>query len=99
MPGNPRHDETCLDDSGKTRPQIDFRLHPSAESYIRGRYGRRVFEGCAAIVSLSAFGTPGRVSGTRELLVHPSYLMVYDVIDDIVRILAIIHTARQWPLE
>jgi addiction module RelE/StbE family toxin len=44
-------------------------------------------------------GRPGRVAGTRELLAHPSYLMIYDVQEDMVRILAIVHTARQWPPE
>ncbi|KAB1089091.1 type II toxin-antitoxin system RelE/ParE family toxin [Neorhizobium galegae] len=44
-------------------------------------------------------GRPGRVSGTRELLAHPSYLMIYDVQEGAVRILGIIHTARQWPPE
>jgi toxin ParE1/3/4 len=42
-------------------------------------------------------GRPGRVEGTRELLVHPSYFIAYDLTEDAVRILAIIHTARQWP--
>jgi addiction module RelE/StbE family toxin len=44
-------------------------------------------------------GRPGRVSGTRELLAHPSYLMIYDMHEGAVRILSIIHTARKWPPE
>lgn len=42
-------------------------------------------------------GRPGRVSGTRELIVHQHYLMIYDLADDLVRILRVLHTARQWP--
>jgi toxin ParE1/3/4 len=44
-------------------------------------------------------GRPGRVAATRELLIHPSYLMIYDIVERRVRVLAIIHTARQWPPE
>ena len=44
-------------------------------------------------------GRLGRVAGTRELLAHPSYLVIYDVQEDMVRIFSIIHTARQWPPE
>ena len=33
----------------------------------------------------------------RELVVHPSYMLVYDVVGMQVRILSVVHTARQWP--
>ena len=42
-------------------------------------------------------GRPGRVSGTRELVVHQHDLMIYDLVNDQVRILRVLHTARQWP--
>ncbi|KYO53241.1 type II toxin-antitoxin system RelE/ParE family toxin (plasmid) [Tistrella mobilis] len=51
---------------------------------------------------LSAFpgmGRPGRMAGTRELLPHRSYRLIYRQNDDLVIILAIIHTARHWPVE
>jgi hypothetical protein len=36
--------------------------------------------------------------GTRELVPHESYLLVYEVvIQETVWILALVHTARQWP--
>jgi addiction module RelE/StbE family toxin len=43
-------------------------------------------------------GRPGRVSGTRELVVHRNYLMVYDLAGETVRVIRILHTAQQWPL-
>lgn len=42
-------------------------------------------------------GRQGRVPGTRELVVHPSYVIIYDLSDDRLRILEILHTARRWP--
>jgi toxin ParE1/3/4 len=42
-------------------------------------------------------GHIGRVPGTRELIPHESYRLVYEVEADTVWILALVHTARQWP--
>jgi plasmid stabilization system protein ParE len=35
--------------------------------------------------------------GTRELIPHESYRLVYEVEGDTVWILALVHTARMWP--
>jgi plasmid stabilization system protein ParE len=46
-------------------------------------------------------GRPGRVKNTRELLVHPHYILVYshDEAADVVYIKAVLHISRQWPIE
>jgi len=31
------------------------------------------------------------------LVVHRNYIMIYDVTDDAVRVLRVLHAARQWP--
>jgi plasmid stabilization system protein ParE len=42
-------------------------------------------------------GRPGQIPGTRELIPHESYRVVYEVQADTVWILALVHTARLWP--
>lgn len=42
-------------------------------------------------------GKPGQIPGTRELIPHESYRLVYEVRADTVWILALIHAARMWP--
>ncbi len=44
-----------------------------------------------------SMGQPGQIPGTRELIPHESYRLVYEVQADTVWILALVHTARLWP--
>lgn len=43
-------------------------------------------------------GRSGRVFGTQEVVVHKHYMMVYDISGDQVRVLNVVHTAKQWPV-
>lgn len=52
----------------------------------------------ARLTHLPEMGKPGRVDGTRELVAHRHYILVYAVKHDQVQVLRILHTARQWPL-
>lgn len=42
-------------------------------------------------------GKQGKISGTRELIPHENYRLVYEIENKTVWILALVHTARQWP--
>ena len=42
-------------------------------------------------------GRNGRIAGTREWIAHENYIMVYDLTSDTIRILRVLHAARQWP--
>lgn len=42
-------------------------------------------------------GRLGTVSGTRELIPHDNYRLVYQLESDTVWILALVHVARMWP--
>ncbi|MCX8518227.1 MAG: type II toxin-antitoxin system RelE/ParE family toxin [Rhodoferax sp.] len=49
------------------------------------------------LVDHPGLGRPGRIAGTRELVAHQNYILVYDVLGDLVRVLRVLHAARQWP--
>jgi toxin ParE1/3/4 len=44
-------------------------------------------------------GKAGQILGTRELIPHESYRLVYEIVGETVWILTLVHTARQWPPE
>ncbi|MGE3871766.1 MAG: type II toxin-antitoxin system RelE/ParE family toxin [Parvibaculaceae bacterium] len=44
-------------------------------------------------------GRVGRVPFTRELVVRPDYLLIYDIDGGTLRILRVLHAAQQWPPE
>jgi|TARA_R110000868_G_scaffold50269_1_gene160841 toxin ParE1/3/4 len=43
-------------------------------------------------------GRPGRVPGTRELVISPSYVAVYSENPDEVVVLRVLHASQQWPV-
>ena len=42
-------------------------------------------------------GRLGLLPDTRELTVHPNYRLVYELIEDDVHILNVVHARRDWP--
>ncbi len=40
---------------------------------------------------------PGRIDGTREAVVHPNYILIYEVGNDQVTITAVVHSRQQYP--
>lgn len=52
----------------------------------------------ALLTRHSALGRPGRVLGTRELVIRNlPYVIPYRVRDNYVEILRVLHTSRRWP--
>ena len=39
----------------------------------------------------------GRVPGTREHVVHPNYIVIYQVGADVIEILRVLHSRQQYP--
>jgi toxin ParE1/3/4 len=58
----------------------------------------RIREQVATLTRFPQSGRPGRIEGTRELVISRTpYIAVYRITGDIVRILRVLHGARRWP--
>lgn len=40
---------------------------------------------------------PGRVAGTREHVVHPNYIVIYQVGSEVIDVLRVLHSRQQYP--
>lgn len=40
---------------------------------------------------------PGRVPGTRELVAHPNYVVVYRVTDMAIEVINVLHSRQEYP--
>ncbi|MFH1029409.1 MAG: type II toxin-antitoxin system RelE/ParE family toxin, partial [Pseudomonadota bacterium] len=62
------------------------------------RMAERVQEAVEYLLDHPDMGRPGRVSGTRELVVSGTpFIVVYRVIAPVIQILRVLHYARKWP--
>ena len=62
-----------------------------------GKILRRIQAKADELALFPGMGRPGRVPGTRELVVHQHYYIVYRTISSTVQILRVKHAAQQWP--
>jgi toxin ParE1/3/4 len=51
----------------------------------------------ARLATYPLMGRTGKITGTRELIPHETYRLVYELDGDTVWVLALVHTARHWP--
>lgn len=57
-----------------------------------------IFSKTASLLATNPrLGRIGAISGTREIIPHKNYKIIYEVAEDIIWILAVVHVARQWP--
>jgi addiction module RelE/StbE family toxin len=85
--------------------RVALRDIDSAREYIEEHNPRaasavvtRIEAATAALSRHPQIGRPGRVADTRELVVTGTPLIVaYRIRGNMVEILAVIHSARQWP--
>ena len=49
------------------------------------------------LIAFPFIGRPGRIAGTRELIVHPNYIIIYQVSENLVDIIRVLHAHQQYP--
>lgn len=49
------------------------------------------------LITQPMIGRPGRIAGTRECVIHPSYIIVYRIIKNTIEIIAIRNVSQKWP--
>lgn len=54
-------------------------------------------EKTGSLAMFPGLGRPGRIAGTRELVVHANYVVPYRVKNNTVQIIRVQHVARLWP--
>jgi len=58
----------------------------------------RIRAAVARLATSPELGRPGRVTGTRELVIPGTpYIVPYRVRGDIVQIITVLHSAQRWP--
>jgi len=83
---------SAVDDLDKIVDYIS-QFNPDAAQAMRDR-----FESCVLPLSEHPYlFRPGRVSGTREIVAHPNYIVVYRVLDDQIEVVGVRHTSRPYP--
>jgi addiction module RelE/StbE family toxin len=62
------------------------------------RVVRKIVHAVYMLADQPAIGRPGRVAGTRELVIPDTpYIVPYRVRGEFVQIIRVIHAARRWP--
>jgi toxin ParE1/3/4 len=54
-------------------------------------------DAAARLADHPRLGRPGKIAGTRELVAHENYRLVYEVEHETVWVLVLVHVAKQWP--
>jgi toxin ParE1/3/4 len=84
---------TAISDLESVREYI-ARDSPSAARKV----GNRIKESVNRLINFPLSGKPGRVPGTRELVIPgTSYIAAYRILGDEVQIASILHGKQVWP--
>jgi len=70
--------------------------NPGAAKRVAGR----IWQAAQTLARHPSMGRTGRVAGTREWVIQGTpYIMAYQVRDDALEILRVLHAAMEWPDE
>ena len=68
--------------------------NPSASD----RVAHTIYDSATSLESLPNRGRPGRIDGTRELVLAPlPFILVYRVKRDALEIVRVVHGSQRWP--
>jgi addiction module RelE/StbE family toxin len=67
--------------------------NPDAAQELKDEIETRVSE----LARFPQMYRPGRVTGTREMVVRPNFVVVYAEDAETVSVLRVLHAAQQWP--
>jgi addiction module RelE/StbE family toxin len=84
--------ETALDDLDKILDYVAARNEAAASALQE-----RIEASVEPIARHPYLFRTGRVAGTREIVSHPNYVVVYRVLAEHIEISAVLHSRRQYP--
>ncbi|WP_439601219.1 type II toxin-antitoxin system RelE/ParE family toxin [Devosia sp.] len=62
-----------------------------------GRLHERIEQSVLPTASHPYMFRSGRVNGTREIVAHPNYVIVYRVLADMILVTAVVHARQEYP--
>ncbi|GAB7531681.1 hypothetical protein PS3A_40950 [Pseudomonas sp. 3A(2025)] len=77
--------------------RLDIWEYIAAENPAAARIDALFSHAVSGLASHPYSGRTGRIPGTRELIPHPHYCLIYEFEHETLWILALVHTSRQWP--
>lgn len=83
---------------GASGLQRALRHHRGRQSTRRGPVGTRISDWVKLLGRLPRSDRPGRIEGTRELVItRTPHIVAFRIVGDAVRILRVLHSSRQLP--
>lgn len=67
--------------------------NPDAAQYLKDEIDQKT----SLLTERPQLYRPGRVGGTREMVVRPNYVVAYTENPEMVTILRVLHAAQKWP--
>jgi toxin ParE1/3/4 len=57
----------------------------------------RIEQAVRLLAQYPHLGCPGREDGTRELIAHPNYIVIYRLLAEAVEIVSVLHARQEYP--
>lgn len=58
---------------------------------------RRIEQSVVPALTYPEMFRPGRIKGTREIVAHPNYIVVYTIREETIFVLSVIHARQKYP--